>query len=527
MNNLNEFNDEVKSTVHKLLTDLNKPPFLFVGSGFSKRYMGTESWEGLLKWVCESVGEPMKKFFAYKQQAMTKVGHEANALFPCIASMMEDDFAKALGTTKMNHWESSHMDQLESDTPAIKIYIADHLKEFSPNNNETELQCLQKAAKHVAGVITTNYDQLVENIFPEYQVYERQEDLLFSHLTGIGEIYKIHGSINAPDTMILDENDYAYIKGQQKYLLSKILTIFGEYPIIFLGYSLQDQDIRNIISSIAACAGEQRAKEMAKRFIFVDYSSDNCVQRMSYSVGDGQVVEMTSIHTQDFLPIYEGIASTRVRYAPKVLRQITQQLYEAVYSDGDAEKVIFKELEKLDELPQDAPVVIGIGSKGFGKPISHDDLYADMLFHNKNLSANLVVEEYLERFIPQGGAPIYYYLSHSDGPIGEKTRKEISKRVSFDAYLNPTEKKRREKWRLEKRLPEWNLSSLEQKFSAETYKYIYLLKQGEVDIVQLNEIIKKTCRTMLENNGKLDSSIRKDIKIYDFLKYGISYLNKK
>ncbi|WP_370686163.1 SIR2 family protein, partial [Vibrio parahaemolyticus] len=51
---------------------------------------------------------------------------------------------------------------------------------------------------NVDGVITTNWDMFIEQLFPEYTTYVGQEELLFSNPQEIGEIYKIHGcSTNA------------------------------------------------------------------------------------------------------------------------------------------------------------------------------------------------------------------------------------------------------------------------------------------------------------------------------------------
>lgn len=101
------FNDDVRNTVSSLLTTANRVPFLFVGSGISRRYMGTEDWEGLLKWVCESVSTPMKPFYLYRQLAAGDEDSRKNALYPRIATLMENDFI----TTKRKAHPRSHRHQ--------------------------------------------------------------------------------------------------------------------------------------------------------------------------------------------------------------------------------------------------------------------------------------------------------------------------------------------------------------------------------------------------------------------------------
>ena len=168
-----DFNAQVRETILHLLAEANRVPFLFVGSGMSRRYMGAEDWDGLLKWVCENAGSPMKPYFQYKLTAESEGDGKKNTVYPHIASLMERDFLDAINQPKFADWVETHRAEFESGISPMKIYIADHLSSFQPTLMTEELDILRKATRHVAGVITTNYDGLMESVFPKYDVYIR------------------------------------------------------------------------------------------------------------------------------------------------------------------------------------------------------------------------------------------------------------------------------------------------------------------------------------------------------------------
>lgn len=52
------------------------------------------------------------------------------------------------------------------------------------------------------------------------------------------------------------------------------MTIFMEFPIIFMGYSISDSNIKNILKAIVGCLDSVQVKLLQERFVFVEYKQD-------------------------------------------------------------------------------------------------------------------------------------------------------------------------------------------------------------------------------------------------------------
>jgi hypothetical protein len=522
MANEEDFNQRVEHKVTKLLNDANTMPYLFVGAGISRRYMETESWKDLLKWVCDTVGAPMSQYRIYLQEA--KADGE-DLLFPRIASLMEKDFIQSLRTPKMSDWADEHGQQLEAGVSAMKMYIAEHLLAAAPSAQVEELEVLKKASDKIAGAITTNYDNLLEGVvFPGYSTYVGEEELLFSSPSNIGEIFKIHGSISLPETLVLTEKDYENFEDKREYLNSKILTIFGEYPIIFLGYSMNDENVQSILAALAKIAGPTRAAEFASRFLFVDHSSEHVIGSSSFGVGGGTVISMSSIKTDDFTPIYKAIGASRQLYAPRVIGQLTKEIYKAVVT-REPTKVVMTQFANISKLPPNKPIVLGLSLSGYGKPVDPDDMYEDALFDNKGFDPKLVVSSYLENALKEnsGGLPMFKYLSQALGPVGTRIEGEIGKRTSIDSYRNKSLRMgvRSQRGRMEEK----SIACVVETYREKAYAQVHLLNADEINLDELSELLKQEYMKQIEGNSnkRINSELKRSIRIYDFLRYRSEY----
>ena len=176
----------LKSEILEHLRQFHTAPFLFVGSGLPRRYLGIDDWTGLLRRMSALTDRPYEYYRASgdgkEPQIATEIAKDLH-----IKWWDSDKFAESR--------ENFKSDAINKES-ALKIEIAKLIEKKSECIPEIpglqkELETLQNAT--IDGIITTNWDLLLEGLFPDYKKFIGQEELLFSSTQAVGEIYKIHG----------------------------------------------------------------------------------------------------------------------------------------------------------------------------------------------------------------------------------------------------------------------------------------------------------------------------------------------
>lgn len=88
---------------------------------------------------------------------------------------------------------------------------------------------------HPGTVITTNYDTLLDRIFPEYRPI-RPRDSIESIFNFRPKLVKLHGSVSDPDSIVLNVTTYA--KAYDKELEWFLAHIFQNTTVLFVGAGL-------------------------------------------------------------------------------------------------------------------------------------------------------------------------------------------------------------------------------------------------------------------------------------------------
>jgi hypothetical protein len=197
---------------------------------------------------------------------------------------------------------------------------------------------------------------------PATAVYIGQQELLFSNPQSIGEIYKIHGCSSRSKSLVLTDGDYIDFNDRNAYLAAKLITIFVEHPIIFIGYSVSDQNIASLLLSIAKCIGERAAEQLKNNLIFVQRLKEGEKEGLSetFLTIDGVRIPIIVVKSESFSSVYEAIHETKRKIPARVLRYCKEQLYEIVKTQSPEEKICVVDIDQVEN-KDDIEFVVGVG----------------------------------------------------------------------------------------------------------------------------------------------------------------------
>lgn len=516
-------------TLQDVVSRFNTTPFIFAGSGITRRYYGLPDWIGLLTVFAEKV---KKDTFAYRSYE-SRAGYENNPdkKLPIVASLIEADFNELWFNDAPGIRTNSTdvLDAVEQGCSPFKAEIGAYIKSRSIvlEDYAVEVAKLQEISKqNISGIITTNYDEFFENIVDGYTVYVGQDELVFSQLQGIAEIYKIHGSVAKPKSIIINHDDYEAFRNKGKYLAAKLMTVFMEYPIIFMGYSLSDPDIQQILSDIVVCLPDDKVSMMQTRLVFVEYRPDEQREEISSSAisVNGKVIEMTKISLSDFSVLYEALARKKAAFPVKILRRFKDDLYSFALSQEQRPtmKVAALDDTRIDE--NTLALTIGLldtGHYGLERAVDSEYWYKNVIFNNSLYTADEMLEYVYPELVRRssGKLPVWYYIRNAKNKhtlAEEKAPRQYSDIVSVESIIrNRTATSGRTAIQL------W---SEEKKDIKRAVRLLGFLPEGSISVDELQlileEIFGKYDTVFDEWKSSQVSTLRRLIRIFDFLKYG-------
>ena len=145
-----------------------------------------------------------------------------------------------------------------------RVALADLLKsafDFEPK--DTSDQQLLAQIPHFKHIITTNYDSLLEDAYGESCNLVVTNSDLSQVDSRKPTIYKVHGDFSHPDDIVIAQRDYKrmYSQKQENLIWDTIRAEFSRHNVLFIGYSISDQNIQMLIEYIKEQMGES-AKQL-------------------------------------------------------------------------------------------------------------------------------------------------------------------------------------------------------------------------------------------------------------------------
>ncbi len=348
--------------INEFVSEFKNHPVLFIGTGLSLRCLeNSYTWDGLLSKISLDLFENKENYYDIKSKYTSREGISD---FQKIAAELEISFNERLKADRdgkfkvVNDLFYKNM-EIGVSLSRFKLYIANVLAElkFRPEKLE-ELAELKKVRKNIGSIITTNYDQLIEKIF-EFNPLIGNNILLSEPY---GSLYKIHGCVTAPSKIIITNEDYNTFDERYELIRAQLLSLFIHNPIIFIGYALNDDNIKSLLKTIFTYIdyNTPEAQKIRNNFLLVEYqegSSNTEVTDHDIDMNGFSTIRINKIKTDNYLDIYKELSNLQLPVSAMDVRKV-QSIVKDIYGGGNIKVSITEDIDGL----RNEEKVLAIGS---------------------------------------------------------------------------------------------------------------------------------------------------------------------
>lgn len=207
----------------------------------------------------------------------------------------------------------------------------------------------------IRSLITTNYDHLFERVYGN-DIYKVVDDGDIPGIPNSGKVilYKIHGDIDYPSSIVITKRDYLsfYQKDKDKLVWAQIKSLLARYSVLLIGYSFEDSDIQYIFDDVIGKLGDRHKDIFLISPDFPSHRLSDLSQR--YSI--------------------QYINSSAEKIMPKLTRVIRGHLKEDLEGGTVSPEKFDKILKKSEityriEIVGGRPQLVSVGSQGNSSPV--------------------------------------------------------------------------------------------------------------------------------------------------------------
>ncbi|PUZ10672.1 SIR2 family NAD-dependent protein deacylase, partial [Staphylococcus capitis] len=177
-----------------------------------------------------------------------------------------------------------------------------------------------------------------------------------------GSVYKIHGCVSQPDKIVLTSEDYNKFNTSYELIRAQLLSLFIHNPIIFLGYSINDENIRDILETIYKYVdvNSDLSERIRRNFLLVEFdegSKNKEVVEHNIQLENNKVIRINKIKTEDYISIYKALGNLELSVSAMDIRKV-QNVVKDIYKGGKTKVEIAEDRDDLNNSEK----ILAIGS---------------------------------------------------------------------------------------------------------------------------------------------------------------------
>lgn len=411
----------------------NQFPVIFIGSGITKRYFkNAPNWDELLESIWNELN--LQTTYYAKYNEFKHNNGDSFSIFTKLADELEEAYDKSFYEGKVTLSNLTPQQAHKENKSPFKHKIAEMFNDLELRDDvEDEVKLFKKMIQKARIIITTNYDTFVEDQFSNSIDVHVGNEGLFERSRELSELFKIHGSVRKPDSIVITEQDYGKAERNSTIVNAKILSYLTDSPIVFFGYSLTDKNIQSLLKDLAQNM-PFNVIDVAKRIGIINYEKGK--ENITEVLQDSKFgVHYTKISTDNFAKVYSDIAEINQGMLPQEIIKYEgafRKIIEEKGQQGKLQNVLtsFVDLNRLDDDLKDRNLVVAFGDERFIYKIPNFVDYAKAYFLEKNSMPLEIAWKFILSTPPASTIPIAKYLSKIDlTKLSQEQREKINNRL--------------------------------------------------------------------------------------------------
>ncbi|HQS49518.1 MAG TPA: SIR2 family protein [Xanthobacteraceae bacterium] len=329
---------------------------MFIGSGFTRRYFSGPNWKQLLNLIAHHIGSDHPI-----EYLITRYGD-----LPAVGTALIDTTFEWSWTKGKDYFPDGFLENSTRKSDPLKYIACDIIKKSIDKTKDKYLlnELMKFKAISPQAVITTNYDDSLECTLQGYQPVVGR-DVYRYRIESMGEIYKIHGTVDDPQSIVLTTADYEKYSEQRRYVSAKMMTMFAENPVIILGYSLNDENVSKILCDVGEVIADDNG--FIENIIFIqreDKSPAGTIYPETLPVtSNSRTYHIRRIALDGYLELFDILAETASlsNIKPHILKSFMSRMNDVVRVDIPSRRVevTYDHIERISTERSAIPQLLG------------------------------------------------------------------------------------------------------------------------------------------------------------------------